>query len=45
MDTKVFNVRIEVYDDCMEGDIEDAICDALDNIHCDSIFEITEEEE
>ena len=45
MDTKVFNVRIEVYDGCKEGDIEDAISDALNNIRCDCTFEITEEEE
>lgn len=45
MDTKVFNVRIEVYDGCKEGDIEDAIGDALNNIHCDCTFEIIEEGE
>jgi len=41
-ETKVFMVRIEVYDGCKIGDIETAVEDGLTGIHCDSSYEVTE---
>jgi DNA-dependent RNA polymerase auxiliary subunit epsilon len=41
-DTRVFMARIEVYDECGIGDIETAIEDGLNSIHCDSSYNVKE---